>query len=73
MSYTPTSLSRLIWCRIRFFQSLNEVSNEKLAKTLGVMPRTLYTYDKTAGNITLNQLESFIDEYSLSIEQLISN
>ena len=73
MKYKSTPLPHLIWCRIRFFQNLNNVGNDCLAKTLSVKPRTLNTYDRCADNITLGQLESFIDEYALSIEQLISN
>ena len=49
-----------IWCKIRYWQSLNDVSNEELARILCVSTRTLLTYDKNAENITLKTIDNFL-------------
>lgn len=59
-----------IWCKIRYCQQLNDITNETLAKYLNVSVRTLSTYDKDAKNLTLGSIDSFLYNTGLSLEQL---
>lgn len=54
------TLYKKIWCKIRYWQSLNDVPNEELARILCVSPRTLLSYDKNAENITLKTIDNFL-------------
>ena len=67
------TLYKKIWCKIRYWQSLNDVSNEELARILCVSTRTLLTYDKNAENITLGKLDRFINATGLDIGYFIAN
>lgn len=49
-----------LWCKIRYWQNLNSVSNEELGRILCVSTRTLLSYDKCAENITLKTIDSFL-------------
>lgn len=64
--------SKHIWCKIRYYQHLYGISNEQLAKTINIKPRTLSSYDKSSQNLTLGQIDSFLSEYSLTMEELLS-
>ena len=59
-----------IWCKIRYYQQLNDVTNENLAKYLNVSVRTLSSYDKDAKSLTLGNIDSFLYNAGLSLEQL---
>lgn len=54
------TLYKKIWCKIRYWQNLNDISNEELARILCVSTRTLLTYDKNAENITLKTIDNFL-------------
>ena len=64
-------LYRVLWCKIRYFQQLNEISDEALANALGVHVRTLKEYDKTAENVTFGRLDSFLYINNLSLDDLL--
>lgn len=54
------ALYKKIWCKIRYWQSLKDVSDTELAAYLQVTERTLHEYDKNAKNITLEKVDSFL-------------
>lgn len=66
-------LYRVIWCRIRYYQRLHEISDDTLAKNLGVHIRTLREYDKSAENVTFGRLDSFLFENGLSLDDLLGS
>ncbi|MCR5142705.1 MAG: hypothetical protein K6C68_09295 [Ruminococcus sp.] len=65
-------LYRLLWCRVRYYQQLHEISDEALANSLGVHIRTLKEYDKSAENVTFGRLDSFLYVNEMSLEDLLS-
>jgi transcriptional regulator with XRE-family HTH domain len=66
------TLYKKIWCKIRYWQSLNDISDEELATHLGVSIRTIKEYDKDASNITLQKLDRFLYLYDLSLNELLN-
>lgn len=60
-----------IWCKIRYYQQLHDISNEKLAMIFGVNERTLREYDKLADHITLEKIDNFLSYTGVSILELI--
>lgn len=58
---------RRIWCKIRYWQSLNVVSDEELSKILCVSTRTLLSYDKCAENITLKTIDYFLKATNMDL------
>ncbi|MBO4865564.1 MAG: hypothetical protein J5582_03195 [Ruminococcus sp.] len=66
------SLHRRIWCKIRFWQKLNDVDDETLARYLMLSVRTLREYDSDAGNLSLERLENFMASTGLSLDLLIN-
>ena len=52
MKRTPRiTLYKKVWCKIRYWQNLRDVSDSELAAALLVGERTLHEYDKSAKNI----------------------
>lgn len=66
-------LYRVIWCKIRYYQQLHEISDEALANELGVHVRTLSTYDKNAENVTFGRLDIFLYMNNLSLDDLLNS
>lgn len=58
--YTPEHRT-LIWEKIRYYQRVNNISNEELAALLNVKPKTLLSYDKSADSITLAMIDNFVN------------
>ena len=71
MNKRKKPLYKFIWCKIRYYQKLNDMSNWELASCIGVSERTLLEYDKNAGNITLSKLNSFLESENMDIEDLL--
>ena len=65
------TLYKLIWCRIRFWQNMQDISDQELAYSLQVGKRTLRDYDRNAKNITLEKLDHFLCVNSLELKDLI--
>ncbi|MBR2303908.1 MAG: hypothetical protein IJ871_02055 [Ruminococcus sp.] len=65
------ALYKKIWCKIRYYQQLNDLSNEDLAAFIGVSERTLSEYDKNAQNITLGKIENFLKCEEIDLEELM--
>ena len=74
MSKRPITipLHRRVWCKIRFWQSLHNIPDETLARYLDLSVRTLREYDRDAGSLSLERLESFMSATGLTLEQLIT-
>lgn len=66
-------LYRVLWCKIRYFQQLHEISDEGLANALGVHVRTLREYDKNAENVTIGKLDIFLYINNLSLDDLLNS
>lgn len=67
------TLYRLIWCKIRYYQQLHDISDEELARSLNVHIRTLHEYDKCADNVTLGRIDSFLLINNITLDELINS
>lgn len=67
------STHKIIWCKIRYYQQLHDISDEELAKYLEISPRTLKTYDINAQNITLGMLDKFLYAANIDLQKLYLN
>lgn len=63
---------KTIWCKIRYWQMLHDISDEELSSMIGVVGRTIKEYDKDARHLTFEKLENFLLCTNLSLEQLLS-
>lgn len=66
------ALYKKIWCKIRYWQSLKDVSDSELANYLQVGERTLHEYDKNAKNITLEKIDNFLYVNNMELTDLFS-
>ena len=66
------SLYKKIWCTIRYWQNLKDISDCELAAYLNVGERTLHEYDKNAKNITLEKIDNFLYINNMEIADLLS-
>ena len=65
-------LDKMIWCKIRYYQQLYEVSDDDLATRLGVCVRTLSNYDKDAKNLTIGNIDNFLNLTSMTLQELMN-
>lgn len=66
------ALYRKIWCKIRYWQSLKDVTDTELAAYLQVSERTLHEYDKNAKNITLEKVDNFLYMNGMELADLMN-
>lgn len=66
------SLYKKIWCKIRYWQNLRDISDSELAAYLNIGERTLHEYDKCAKNITLEKIDNFLYVNNMEIADLMS-
>lgn len=66
------TLHKKIWCKIRYYQQLNNIDNETLAIALNVHERTLREYDKNAANVTMGQIDSFLFVNNITLDDLLN-
>ena len=66
------TIYKKIWCKIRYWQSLKDVSDTELATYLQVCERTLRDYDKNARNITLEKVDNFLAVNSMELDELLA-
>ncbi len=66
------TIYKKIWCKIRYWQSLKDVSDSELAAYLQVCERTLRDYDKNARNITLEKVDNFLVVNSMELDELLA-
>ena len=65
-------LQKLLWCKIRYWQNLHDVSNEELADFLGCSTRTLLNYDSNPSNVTLKMVDKFLYMTDMSLTDFLS-
>lgn len=66
------ALYKRIWCKIRYWQSLRDVTDSELAAFMQVGERTLKDYDRNAKNITLEKIDNFLYVNGLELDELMS-
>ena len=66
------TLQKYIWCKIRYYQQLNDISDSDLASSLDVAERTLKEYDKSANNVTLAKVDRFLYVNNMKISDLLN-
>ena len=66
------ALYKKIWCKIRYWQSLKDVSDKELATNLEISERTLKEYDKSAQHLTLQKLDSFLYLNGMELADLMT-
>lgn len=66
------ALYKKIWCKIRYWQNLKDVSDKELADYLQVSERTLREYDKNAKNVTLEKVDNFLYMNNMELSDLMS-
>lgn len=71
-SQARISLYKKIWCKIRCYQQLYDMSDKDLSNYLCVSERTLKEYDKNAMNITLGKLDNFLYINNLTLIELLN-
>lgn len=64
------TLYKKIWCKIRYYQQLYDISDTDLANYLGVTTRTLKNYDRNASSLTLEHLDNFLYAVNIDITQM---
>ena len=69
---TRITLYRRIWCKIRYWQALNNVNDSELAACLQISDRTLKEYDRSAQHITLEKLDNFLYVNNLDFNELMT-
>lgn len=70
MKQQRITLHKKIWCKIRYWQQLNDIPDNQLSNDLDVVERTLREYDKNAGNISLYKLDRFLYINNLTLSEL---
>ncbi len=66
------AIYKKIWCKIRYWQNLKDISDSELAAYLHVCERTLRDYDKNARNITLEKVDNFLVVNSMELSELLA-
>ena len=66
------TLYRKIWCKIRYWQQLKEVSDAELASYLQVGERTLHQYDISAENVTLGRVDNLLYVTGMELDDLMA-
>ena len=66
------ALYKKLWCKIRYWQNLRDVTDTELAAVLQVSERSLHEYDKNAKNITLENVDSFLYMDGMELADLMT-
>lgn len=66
------TLYKRIWCKIRYWQNLRDVTDTELALYLQVGERTLREYDKSARHITLEKIDNLLSITGMELDDLMS-
>ena len=66
------TLYKKLWCKIRYWQSLKDITDTELASLLQVGERTLKEYDKSAKNITLEKIDMFLYSNNMELAELLN-
>ncbi|MBR0485297.1 MAG: hypothetical protein IJJ69_11050 [Oscillospiraceae bacterium] len=65
-------LYKKIWCKIRYWQNISDVTDSELAAYMQVAERTLKDYDKSAKNITLEKIDNFLYMNNMELADLLA-
>lgn len=65
-------LQKTIWCKIRYWQLLHDLTDDELAMYLNCSTRTLQNYDHDAKNLTLETVDTFLCVNELTLEELMT-
>ena len=65
------TIAFVIWSNILRKQYLQGWSNEKLCSVLGITPRTMYNYRQDPSDLTMKQVQSFLDEVGIPMTDLL--
>ena len=66
------TLYKKVWCKIRYWQTLRDVSDAQLAADLQVGERTLHEYDKSAENVTLGRVDNLLYVTGMELDELMA-
>jgi hypothetical protein rflaF_15509 len=66
------TLYKRIWCKIRCWQSLRDVTDAELASYLQVGERTLKEYDKSARHVTLEKVDNLLYVTGMDLNDLMT-
>lgn len=66
------TLYKRIWCKVRYWQNLKDISDAELASYLQVGERTLHEYDKSAENITLGRVDNLLYVTGMDFNDLMT-
>lgn len=66
------TLYKRIWCKVRYWQNLRDVSDAELASYLQVGERTLHEYDKNAANVTLGRVDNLLYVTGMELDDLMA-
>ena len=66
------TLYKHIWCKIRYWQSLKDVTDAELASYLQVGERTLHQYDISAENVTLGRVDNLLYVTGMELNDLMA-
>jgi len=66
------TLYKRIWCKVRYWQNLRDISDAELASYLQVGERTLHEYDKSAENITLGRVDNLLYVTGMEFNELMA-
>lgn len=69
---TRITLYKHIWCKIRYWQNLRDVTDAELASYLQIGERTLREYDKTAQHVTLEKIDNLLSVTGMELNDLMS-
>lgn len=66
------TLYKRIWCKIRYWQNLRDVTDAELASYLKIGERTLREYDKSAQHVTLEKIDNLLSITGMELNDLMS-
>ncbi|MBR0485027.1 MAG: hypothetical protein IJJ69_09655 [Oscillospiraceae bacterium] len=66
------ALYKKIWCKIRYWQNISDVTDSELAAYMQVAERTLKDYDRNAKNITLEKIDNFLYMNGMELTELLA-
>lgn len=66
-------LQKAIWCKLRYWQRLQDISDADLACYLGCTERTLHNYDADPSALTLKTVDSFLQVNDMTLSEFLTS
>ena len=66
------TLYKTVWCKIRYWQQLHDMTDDELATYLNCSIRTLQNYDHDAKSLTLQTVDTFLCINDMTLEDLLA-